>query len=226
MENHLSPLLFLQSLEMSQVFIKAVGKGNSFLQLRGIALFCTLLVYPCERMQTGIFSVCVCQRREKCSSLRALPEHRQQLGTIAALIKKTRCWAQTLHNAENISVYPTDITNIKCHLHCRHSSSSSPASCIIPTHMGRALWDTHCRAVRNIWGFSNNSLCCSHLTPDNGEPLACCQCLDHSSCSLGSSPLNNSSFKFISLPKSQNTKWIQLRQRQSGFRSLTLTLHE
>lgn len=202
----ISPISSSYSLEMPQVFIKVVGKGNCFLQLRGIVLFCSLPVYPCERTGTGISSARVCQRREKCSSLRALPEHRRRLGTIGPLIKKTRCQAQTLHNAPNISVYPTDITSTKCHLHCRHGSSSSPASCIIPSLMGRELWDTHCRAVRNIWGFSNNSLCCSHLTPDNREPLAHCQRLDHSSCSLGSSPLNNSSFKFISLSKSQNTK--------------------
>lgn len=172
-------------------------------------------------MVTGIFSACVCRRREKRSSLRALPEHRRQLGTIAA------------PNKENQMSSPksTRCTKYFCvsHWHHQHKMPSSLqtqlrklpcTSCIIPPHTGRVLQDAHCRAMRTVWGFSNDSLCCSHLTPDVEKLLAHCQCLDHSSCSLGSSPLNNSLCKFISLPKSQNTKWIQLRQ--SGFRSLTL----
>lgn len=84
------PISSSYSLEMSQVFIKVAGKGSCFLQLRGIALFCGLPVYPCERMARGIFSACVCQRREKRSSLQALPEHRQQLATIAAPNKENQ----------------------------------------------------------------------------------------------------------------------------------------
>lgn len=40
MENHLSHLLFLQSLEISQVFIKVVGKGKL---LSAAQEYCSLL---------------------------------------------------------------------------------------------------------------------------------------------------------------------------------------
>lgn len=84
------PVSSSYSLEMSQVFIEAVGKGNCFLQRRGIALLWGLLVYPWERMARGIFSAGVCQWREKRSSLQALPEHRWQLATIAAPNKENQ----------------------------------------------------------------------------------------------------------------------------------------
>lgn len=166
----------------------------------------------------------VCGKR---TSLRARLKYRQQRRTIAALKKQNQMSSPNyIAKAQNIPAYPADTASIKCRLPCRCGCRSSTTGCMIWLHTDWVFRDTLHRAACVTSGDLNSSSLL--LTPDTqGQgALAHQQYLDHPSCSLGSSPLNNSSYKFISLPESQNTKWIQLRQRQSVFTSLTLTPHE
>lgn len=124
------------------------------------------------------------------------------------LKKKTRRQAQTLHTTHKVLLRVPLTSLVYTPISIADVAPGAPPQAALSDHTCPEQCGTPSTEWQGIFccGFSNNSLCCSHLTPNVGERSAHQRCLDHPSRSLGSSPLHNGSDKFISLPESQNTK--------------------
>lgn len=142
-ENSSIPSLLPTAWKYLKCSLKSWGKETAFCSPGVLFSFADCQSILVKGWRQGAYSVCVCRRRGKHTSLQALPEHRRQLRTIAGLKTENQMSSlDSTYMAQNISAYPTDITSIECHLHCRHSSRSSTTSCIIPSHTAKTLWDT------------------------------------------------------------------------------------